>query len=409
MRMRDHARRPGRARGAGGMRAKERPGAVTGRADLDAFLNRHFPGTTAREWGSWRWQLKNRITTMEGLARILGFEDRAEAAKGAALPLAVTPYYASLLDPADPAQPLRRCVVPSWAETVASKGEALDPLGEEGHSPVPGLVHRYPNRVLFLATDFCSTYCRYCTRSRGVGGAGRVSALKQRWQGGLDYIRSRPQIQDVLISGGDPLTMPDEAIEWLLHRLRAIRHVEIVRIGTKVPAVLPQRVTPALTRMLSRYHPLWMSLHFAHPDELTPDTARACAMLADAGVPLGSQTVLLAGVNDDAATLGALFQGLLRLRVRPYYLYQCDPILGSAHFRTPVDRGVELMRALRGRISGYAMPTFVIDAPGGGGKIPVSPEYRLGKDGDDLVLANYAGDRYRYPDTAGAARRRRGN
>ena len=280
----------------------------------------------------------------------------------------MTPYYASLLDPDAPDQGLRRCVIPSASESLFSTGESVDPLGEEHDSPTPGLVHRYPNRVLFLVTDFCSTYCRYCTRSRGMGGAGDIGRLRHRWEKALAYIEATPAVQDVLLSGGDALTLPDEALEWLLARVSRIPHVEFVRIGTKVPAVLPQRITKSLTRMLRKYHPLWMSLHFTHPDELTPESAHACAMLADAGIPLGSQTVLLAGVNDNAPTMKSLFQGLLKQRVRPYYLYQCDPIAGSAHFRTPVATGVEIMRALRGKVSGYAMPTYVIDAPGGGGQ-----------------------------------------
>jgi len=376
---------------------------------LRAFLRRHFPGATSADWRDWHWQLANRITTLEGAGRLLALSDAEKNAIGLAkssLPLAVTPYYARLLDPADPGQALRRMVLPSCWEAVRAPGEADDPLGEDHDSPVPGLVHRYPNWVLFLVTDFCSTYCRYCTRSRGMGGQGHIETLRKRWELGLEYIRRTPQIQDVLLSGGDPLTMPEEALDWLLTRLRAIPHVEIVRIGSKVPAVLPMRVTPSLTKMLKKHHPLWISLHFAHPDELTEDTRKACARLADAGIPLGSQTVLLSGVNDDAAVMGRLFQGLLSFRVRPYYLYQCDPISGSAHFRTPTSHGVEILRALRGRLTGYAMPTFVIDAPGGGGKIPLAPDYTRGYAGADLMLRNYAGDLYRYPDPSGATEAR---
>jgi lysine 2,3-aminomutase len=373
---------------------------------LPEFLSQHFPGATVRDWRDWRWQLTHRITGFESAGRLLELSDAESRAIGlarATLPLAVTPYYARLLDPKDPDQPLRRMVLPSCWETLRAQGEADDPLGEDSHSPVPGLVHRYPNRVLFLVTDFCSTYCRYCTRSRGMGGtAGHTEHMRARWQLGLDYIARTPAVQDVLLSGGDPLTLPDEALNWLLTRLRAIPHVQVVRIGTKVPAVLPQRVTPELTRMLKKHHPLWMSLHFAHPAELTAESRQACARLADAGIPLGSQTVLLAGVNDDPAVMGRLLQNLLAFRVRPYYLYQCDPISGSGHFRTPVSRGVEILRALRGRLSGYAMPTFVIDAPGGGGKIPLAPDYTRGYEGDDLLLRNYAGGSYRYPDHAGA-------
>jgi lysine 2,3-aminomutase len=264
---------------------------------------------------------------------------------------------------------------------------------------VPGLIHRYPDRVLFLALDFCSTYCRYCTRSRVVG-HGRLLFNRRRLEQALDYIRRTPTVRDVLLSGGDPLTLSDSQLDWLLTRLRQIRHVEIIRIGTKIPAVLPQRITPQLTKMLKRHHPLWMSLHFTHPDECTPEAARACRRLADAGIPLGSQTVLLKHINDSVETMGRLVHQLMCMRVRPYYLYQCDPISGSSHFRTPVHKGLEIIQGLRGFTSGYAVPTYVIDAPGGGGKIPLMPEYCQGRDGCDIVLRNYEGKAYRYPDSA---------
>jgi lysine 2,3-aminomutase len=319
------------------------------------------------------------------------------------LPLAVTPYYMSLLAPEDAAQPLRRTVVPSVCELTRQDGEADDPLGEEGQSPIIGLVHRYPDRVLFLVSDFCSTYCRYCTRSRMVGRSA-VLPLRSRLEKIIDYIRAHSEVRDVLLSGGDPLTLSDERLEWILAHLRRIPHVEIIRIGTKIPAVLPQRVTTGLVRMLRRYHPLWMSLHFTHPDECTPEAFRACGMLADAGIPLGSQTVLLKGINDSVETMKNLVHQLLQMRVRPYYLYQCDPISGSAHFRTPVEKGLEIIRGLRGFTSGYAVPTYVVDAPGGGGKIPLMPNYVDGREGDDLLLCNYEGRRYRYPDGAGSDR-----
>jgi len=322
------------------------------------------------------------------------------ASRDARLPAAVTPYYASLVDPLDSTSPIRRTVIPVTDELCAGCGESVDPLGEDGQSPAPGLVHRYPDRVLFLVTSSCSTYCRYCTRSRTVGRHdAALRPVKSRWERCIGYIQAHPEVRDVLISGGDPLTLDDDALEWLLGRLRAIPHVEIVRVGTKVPAVLPQRITRELTKMLRRYHPIWMSLHVTHPDELTPEMRGACERLADAGVPLGSQTVLLAGINDSAETLKRLYQGLLSVRVRPYYLYQCDPIVGSAHFRTPVQTGVDMIRALRGHTSGYAVPNFVIDAPGGGGKIPLTPGYVLGTDGYTVALVNYEGNRYSYPDT----------
>lgn len=358
------------------------------------FLATHFPGASQKDWDSWRWQLKNRITSPLRMAAILGLRDVSGLGMIGAFPAAVTPYY---LWVASRSQSVARCILPDAREADIRPFEMADPLGEEGHSPVPGIVHRYPDRALFLVTEFCSTYCRYCTRSRLVGKSGHRSDLGS-WQKALEYIRAHPEVRDVLLSGGDPLTLPDMKIEWLLSQLRAIPHVEIVRIGTKVPAVLPQRITPALVRMLRRYHPLLMSLHFAHPDEITPETSAALGRLADGGIPLGSQTVLLAGVNDDVATMKSLVHGLIRNRVRPYYLYQCDPIPGSTHFRTPVARGLDIIQGLRGHTSGYCVPTYVIDAPGGGGKVPLQPDYAQGLDNGDVVLRNYEGRLFRYPD-----------
>jgi lysine 2,3-aminomutase len=318
---------------------------------------------------------------------------------GGSLPLAITPYYASLLDGEDALQPVRRTVVPVGGEDLRSAGEEEDPLGEDRDSPVPGLVHRYPDRVLFLVTGFCSTYCRYCTRSRMVGHGGEYGFDVGRWERAIEYIEATRTVRDVLLSGGDPLTLSDEALGWLLSRLRRIPHVEFLRIGSKVPVVLPQRITVGLTRMLKRFHPLWLSIHFTHPEELTPEVAQACGRLADAGIPLGSQTVLLAGVNDDVGTMRRLMHGLLRIRVKPYYLYQCDPIWGSSHFRTPVSKGLEMIEGLRGHTTGYAVPSYVIDAPGGGGKVPLLPRYVVGRDGDHLLIRNYQGSIYHYPDT----------
>jgi len=303
----------------------------------------------------------------------------------------------SLIPADDPCDPLRRTVVPRIDETVCSAGESEDPLNEEHQSPLPGLVHRYPDRVLLLVLDFCSTYCRYCTRSRVVG-RGDLFPSRSRLERAFDYIRSHAEIRDVLLSGGDPLTLGDNRLEWILSRLRQIPSVEVIRIGTKVPAVLPQRITPKLTRMLRKYHPLWMSLHFTHPQECTREAARACGALADAGIPLGSQTVLLKGVNDDAEVMKNLVQRLMQMRVRPYYLYQCDPILGSAHFRTPVAKGLEILGRLRGFTSGYAVPTYVVDAPGGGGKVPVMPETVIGREGSELLLRNFENRCFRYPE-----------
>jgi len=298
----------------------------------------------------------------------------------------------------EPGQALRRTVVPTTGELDRGPGESDAPLNEDRDSPVPGLVHRYPDRVLLLATGHCAVYCRYCTRSRMVGGHGGVSAPE--WERMIAYIQAHEEVRDVLLSGGDPLTLDDRTLGYLLGRLRRIPHVEILRIGTKVPVVLPQRITPQLVRTLRAFHPLFMSVHVTHPGELTPEATAAFSRLAEAGIPLGSQTVLLRGINDREDVLKNLFQGLLRARVRPYYLYQCDPITGSAHFRTPVSRGVRLMAGLRGHTSGYAVPTYVIDAPGGGGKVAIYPPTIVGREGGDLVLRNYRGRCYRYPDPA---------
>jgi len=366
------------------------------------FLRRYYPDATRENWTDWRWQNSHRVRTLADLERMLVLsDDEREAIRRhtGALPVGITPYYASLLERDDPDQPLRRTVVPVMGEFVTSRGEDADPLGEDGHSPVPGLVHRYPDRVLLLVTNFCSVYCRYCTRARMVGSVGERSVKKSDIELALRYIESTPAVRDVLISGGDPLSLDDDRLDYILKRLSKIRHVEFVRIGSKQPVVQPMRVTPELTRILKRYHPLWMSLHFTHPDEITPEVAEACARLADAGIPLGSQTVLMKGVNDDIDTLRSLMHALLRNRVKPYYLYQCDPISGSAHFRTPVSKGIEMIRGLRGYTTGYAVPTFVVDAPRGGGKIPLLPDYVAGYDGDDLLLQSYDGGTYRYPDS----------
>jgi lysine 2,3-aminomutase len=366
-----------------------------------SFRARFFPEATDMAWNDWHWQLRNRITRVAQLEQIIVLSAAERAAltgRAIPLPLSITPYYASLLDPLDPLEPLRRTVVPTAAELLRSHGEADDPLGEDGHSPVPGLVHRYPDRVLFLVTDICSNYCRYCTRSRMVGAKNKLRATFGQWEKAIAYIEANSAIRDILLSGGDPLTLSDSKLEWLLSRLHRIPHVEIIRIGTKVPVVLPQRITPGLVRILRRYHPLWMSIHCTHPAEHTSEMALASARLAGAGIPLGSQTVLLAGINDNVTTMRQLVHGLLRMRIRPYYLYQCDPIAGSAQFRTTVAKGLEIYQGLRGHTTGYAVPTYVIDAPGGGGKIPLLPETVTGRAGADLLLKNYEGKIYRYPD-----------
>jgi lysine 2,3-aminomutase len=380
---------------------RESRASVTGSTRSEAFRRAHFPEARRSEWNDWRWQLRNRLRDLQRLGRVvrLSFDEETAIRRlGGHLPVGITPYYASLIDPDDCYDPIRRTMIPTTAEFVRVPGEAEDPLAEDRDMPVPGLVHRYPDRVLFLVTSFCATYCRYCTRARMVGHTGEYHFNEAQYQRALDYIAAHDEIRDVLLSGGDPLTMTDERLDRLLEHLRAIPHVEIVRIGTKIPAVLPQRVTPGLARMLRRHHPLWMSIHIMHPTELTPEVAEACGRLADAGIPLGSQTVLIRGVNDDLETMKRLMQGLLRIRVRPYYLYQCDPISGSAHLRTSVQRGLEIINGLRGHTTGYACPTYVIDAPGGGGKIVLWPDSVMGREGRDLLLRNYEGGVFRYPD-----------
>lgn len=364
------------------------------------FRKLFYPDIIDSQWNDWRWQIANRIRTYEELSSIIELTESEKNAleSHTQLPMSITPYYASLIDRTNPHDPIRRCVVPTIYELQHSEGESDDPLSEDDDSPVPGLVHRYPDRVLFLVTDFCSTYCRYCTRSRIVGRS-NCTLPSKNWDIALRYIAEHTEVRDVLISGGDPLTMNDSMIEYLLNRLRAIPHVEIIRIGTKVPAVLPQRITHSLVSMLRKYHPLWINIHFTHPDEITPETMKACNRLANAGIPLGSQTVLLKGINDNVETLKKLYHLLLQCRVRPYYLYQCDPIVGSQHFRTSVAKGIEMIRGLRGHTTGLAVPHYVIDAPGGGGKIPLLPEYYQGVDGNCIVLKNYEHKYFYYPET----------
>ena len=350
-------------------------------------------------WNDWKWQFRHRITTTERLKSILPLSAKDETEINTCLGtfcMAITPYYASLINPNDPNDPIRMQAVPSILETHADENDLCDPLGEMADSPVPHVVHRYPDRVLLLVTLQCAMYCRHCTRRRAVGEEDKPITEAQL-QKAIAYIRTHTEIRDVLISGGDPLTMSTEKIEHIIASLRAIDHVEIIRIGTRVPVVMPMRITQELTDMLRKYHPIWINTHFNHPNEITPESARACAAIVDAGIPLGNQTVLLRGVNDNAETMKRLLLGLVKMRVRPYYLYQCDLSCGIGHFRTRVEAGIEIMHQLTGNISGYALPKYVIDAPGGGGKIPVGYEYVLSKDDREVVLENYRGQRYRYP------------
>ena len=365
------------------------------------FLHEFFPHVSLSDWSNWKWQLQNSLRSVSDLQRFIKLSHKEEAALNRTdhtrLPVRITPYYTSLIDQFDQLHPIRRSVIPVDNEFIRSIGEDKDPLGEDHQSPVPGIVHRYPDRVLFLTTGFCSTYCRYCTRSRMVGNS-RFRVSRLQWEKAIEYIESAKQVRDVLLSGGDPLTLPSADLDYLISRIRAIPHVEIIRIGTKVPVVLPYRITSRLLRILRKHQPLWISIHFTHPNELTPETSAACGLLADAGVPMGSQTVLLKGINDDPETLKKLFTGLLKIRVRPYYLYQCDPIIGSSHFRTPVSKGLEMIENLRGHTTGYAVPHYVIDTPGGGGKIAILPQHNLGNIGNDLLLSNYEGRLIKYPD-----------
>ncbi len=355
------------------------------------------------DWNDWRWQLKNRITSLEQLERLMPTLSPEEHAgiklANTKLAMAITPYFFNLIDPADENCPIRWQVIPRLEETHTAPWEMSDPCGEDEHSPVPGLVHRYPDRVLFLVTDRCASYCRYCTRSRLVSNATGYD-FHPEFEKQIEYIRNNPAVRDVLLSGGDPLLLSDDKLEYLLGRLRAIPHVEFLRIGSRIPIFLPQRITSALCAMLKKYHPLFMSIHCNHPRELTAEVREALGRLADAGIPLGNQSVLLRHVNDDLTVMRALMQKLLICRVKPYYLYQCDLIAGSAHLRASVRKGLEIMEGLRGHTTGYAVPQYVIDAPGGGGKVPVNPDYVLSRNADRVVIRNFEGKLFEYPEAA---------
>ncbi len=350
-----------------------------------------WAGVPDHQWEDWRWQLSHRLNSVDELSRIINLTpEEEEGARSALFRVDITPYFASLIDPDDPNCPIRRQVIPTSKELVAFDGMYEDSLNEDAHSPVPGLVHRYPDRVLMLITTQCASYCRYCTRSRIVGDPA-AQFSRHDYDRQIDYIAATPEIRDVLLSGGDPLVLPPKVLEDILRRLRAIEHVEIIRIGSRVPVFMPQRITPELVAMLRQYHPLWMNLHFNHAKELTPEVSKALALLADAGIPLGAQTVLLAGVNDSVEVMKELVHKLVKNRVRPYYLYQCDLVEGAGHFRTTVSKGIEIIEGLRGHTSGYAIPTYVVDAPGGGGKIPVMPQYLISQAPGRVVLRNFEG------------------
>jgi lysine 2,3-aminomutase len=344
------------------------------------------------KWNDWRWQLSHRVNDLEVLETFINLtpEEIEGTAADGKFRLDITPYFASLIDPDDPMCPVRQQVIPKGRELAAFDSMMKDSLAEDRHSPVPGLVHRYPDRVLMLITTQCASYCRYCTRSRIVGDA-TATFSKAEFELQLDYLRRTPQVRDVLLSGGDPLTVSPRILDYLLGELRQIEHIEIIRIGSRVPVFMPQRVTDELGETLSKYHPLWLNIHVNHPKEITPELYRACDKLSRAGVPLGNQSVLLAGINDSVHIQRELVQQLVQMRVRPYYLYQCDLVHGAGHFRTSVSKGIEIIEGLRGHTSGYAVPTYVIDAPGGGGKIPVSPQYLISQGSGKVILRNFEG------------------
>jgi len=359
------------------------------------FISRRAPAfadVTEEQWNSWRWQISHRLNSAEEIGKVLPLSDSERRALSAThlFRVDITPYFLSLINPDDPRDPIRLQVIPTDAEMVPFTAMMEDSLAEDAHSPVPGLVHRYPDRVLMLVTTQCASYCRYCTRSRIVGDPSEQFS-RAEFEMQIDYLKRTPQVRDVLLSGGDPLTLAPKLLEELLARLHEIDHIEIIRIGSRVPVFMPMRVDDDFCNMLQKYHPLWLNIHVNHPNEITLELAEACDRLTRAGVPLGNQSVLLAGVNDCVHIQRQLVQELVRIRVRPYYIYQCDLVEGSGHFRTPVAKGIEIMEGLRGHTSGYAIPTFVVDAPGGGGKIPVMPNYQLSASDHKVVLRNFEG------------------
>lgn len=352
-----------------------------------------FPEVTDIQWNDWKWQVRNRIETLDQLKNYISLtEEEEEGVRRslASLRMAITPYYMTLIDQENPNCPIRKQAIPTAAEVHYSKADLLDPLHEDEDSPVPGLTHRYPDRVLFLITDMCSMYCRHCTRRR-FAGQSDASTPQDNIEKAIEYIANTPQVRDVVLSGGDALLISDDKLEYIIKRLRDIPHVEIIRIGTRTPVVLPQRITDNLVNMLKKYHPIWVNTHFNHSAEMTEDAKIALARMADAGIPLGNQSVLLKGVNDCVHIMKKLMHNLVMNRVRPYYIYQCDLSMGLEHFRTPVSKGIEIIENLRGHTSGFAVPTFVVDAPGGGGKTPVMPQYVISQSPGKVVMRNFEG------------------
>jgi lysine 2,3-aminomutase len=372
--------------------------------DLDPAFISHAPGYWSDEatdhWDDHRWQLRNRVDSLADLDLRLNLTDEERAGvllAGTKLAMSITPHFFNLIDRDDPDCPIRRQVIPRIEEGWNAPEEMADPCGEDSHMPVPGLVHRYPDRVLFLVTDRCASYCRYCTRSRVVSGVGEQH-LETQWEPAFKYLEKHTEIRDVLLSGGDPLLFSDDRLDKILTRLRSIPHIQFIRIGSRIPIFLPQRITPELCTMLKKHHPLFISVHTNHPRELTSEVRDALGRLADAGIPLGNQSVMLRGVNDSVEIQKALVQKLLMCRVKPYYLYQCDLINGSSHLRTPVAEGVAIIEGLRGHTTGYAIPQFVIDGPGGGGKIPINPNYVVDSASGKITLRNFEGEIFDYPD-----------
>jgi lysine 2,3-aminomutase len=372
--------------------------------DFEPAFRSHAPGYWAEDtvelWDDYKWQLRHRVDSLADLEKRLKLTDEERAGvllAGTKLAMSITPHFFNLIDPNNPDCPIRRQVIPRLDEGWAAPEEMADPCGEDSHMPVPGLVHRYPDRVLFLVTDRCASYCRYCTRSRVVSGVGEQH-LETQMEAAFRYLERTPQVRDVLLSGGDPLLFSDDKLDRILTRLRSIPHIQFVRIGSRIPIFLPQRITPELCAMLKKHHPLFISVHTNHPRELTTEVRDALGRLADAGIPLGNQSVLLRGVNDSVEVQTALVHKLLMCRVRPYYLYQCDLITGSSHLRTNVTKGLEIIEGLRGHTTGYAVPQFVIDGPGGGGKIPLNPDYVVHRDEQHTLLRNYEGETFEYPE-----------
>jgi lysine 2,3-aminomutase len=385
--------------------AEDAPSALsTRRGDKTALPEEKQHPLNAAQWNDWRWQIRNRIRTLEQLLPYVpSLGASSELPKVIArYPMAITPYYATLIERADMSDPVFRMSVPNVQELYDPPSLSDDPLEEHEDMPVPGLVHRYRDRALLIVTTMCSMYCRHCTRKR-IAGTRESSISPHRLRQVVEYLTAHPEISDVIISGGDPLTMSDAHLETVLSAVRSVPSVQIIRIGTRVPVVLPMRITADLTAMLKKYHPLWINTHFNHPNELSTQAKAACAALADAGIPLGNQTVLLRGVNDSPQIIERLCRGLIQMRVRPYYLYQCDLVRGVEHFRTSIRKGLEIMEYLRGRVSGIAIPLFVVDAPHGGGKIPVLPTYVVSSSCTHTVLRNYEGLLVNYPEPGAEA------